>query len=41
MFAFTFKARSYLEARDYVARKGIRAKITYLCNSNWLAEVIN
>jgi hypothetical protein len=38
MFAFTFKAPSYVAAREYVARKGLRARITYLVNGVWLAE---
>lgn len=40
MFAFTFLARSYVEARDYVARRGFRAKLTYLTNGTWLAEIV-
>lgn len=39
MFAFTFKAQSYLAAREYVARRGFRAKLTYLVNGTWLAEL--
>lgn len=38
MFAFTFKAPSYVAAREYVARRGFRARITYLINGFWLAE---